>query len=219
MRKQYAALALVFLGMMTFNLTATHRASRVAADLASLEDERMHAEAVIHEFQTVTMQLNALKSKAELMEHTDSKIDVAAVLAEMSYLVDERVVLNRIDVVAKPYAQWRRMHGAQPEMLRPAQPPQRKDVGVAEDAVFEILLTGVASHASRVADLVCRLEESPYFRRVYPSFSRNAKVPFGGETASKVRAGGRGATAANTFEVTEFEISCYLANFEDVEQK
>lgn len=216
MRKQYAALVLVFLGMMTFNLTATHRAGRAAAELAALEDDRMHAEAVVHEFQVITGDLDALKTKATLMEKTDPRIDVAAVLAEMSYLIDESIVLRRVDMVAEPFSRLDRKEGNGHSAPRPANVASQKPM-LRQDAVFRIVLAGIAAHPSKVADLVCRLDESPYFRRVYPSFSRNARIALGGQGSSGSGSGGDNK-AVNAFEATEFEISCYLANFEEVER-
>jgi hypothetical protein len=68
---------------------------------------------------------------------------------------------------------------------------------------FKVVINGVAADASDVAELVCRLEDSPYFCLVYPSFSRNKKM-----TVTK-------RPAREDFQVTEFEIGCYLANYEE----
>ena len=214
MRKQYAALVVVFIAMMTFNVTATHRASRAAAELAELEEIRMRAEAVVHEFETVTGELNELKSKADLMERTDPRVDTAAVLAEISYLVDESIVLSRIDMVAQPFSRLTKKEKAGSSVAHPAKASQ---ASIAyEDVVFRVVLAGIAAHPSKVADLVCRLDESPYFQRVYPSFSRNANVQLGNGSSSRPVNGRE--TSGKGFDVTEFEISCYLANFEEADR-
>jgi hypothetical protein len=67
---------------------------------------------------------------------------------------------------------------------------------------FKVLLSGVAADASEVAKLICKLEESPYFRQIYPLFSRNAMIKTGNETVGE------------TLQVTKFEISCHLANYQ-----
>jgi len=51
--------------------------------------------------------------------------------------------------------------------------------------------------------LICKLDDSPYFCQVVPSFSRNKKM--------KVGTG----LAGENFQVSEFEISCYLANYRE----
>jgi len=63
------------------------------------------------------------------------------------------------------------------------------------------VISGVASDASYVADLVCKLEDSPYFCQVIPSFSRNREI--------KVETG----VAEENLRISEFEIRCYLANY------
>ena len=39
------------------------------------------------------------------MRQIDPRIDVAAILAEISHIVDESVVLSKIELVAEPFAQ------------------------------------------------------------------------------------------------------------------
>jgi hypothetical protein len=70
------------------------------------------------------------------------------------------------------------------------------------DVRFKVVLSGVAADASEVAELICRLEESRYFRQVYPSFSRGVKM----KTSSNV--------AGESLQMTKFEISCHLANYQ-----
>jgi len=219
MRKQYAGLVLVFLGMMTFNLTATQRASKAAAELSATEDARMRAEAVVHEFEAITNELSELKVRARLMEQTDSKINVAAILAETSHLIDESIVLRRLEFVAEPFSQWSGKEETKRAVVRPATGAEPKAAAFSGDVVFRIVLAGVAARPAQVADLVCRLDESAYFRRVYPSFSRNTTITLGGRAPSKSQANTNAGGAPDSFEVTEFEISCYLANFEDIESR
>jgi hypothetical protein len=61
------------------------------------------------------------------------------------------------------------------------------------DTVMTVKLSGVAADGAEVASLISRLEESDYFTRVVPVFSKN-------QTRS-------GTT------VTEFEIQCVIADF------
>jgi hypothetical protein len=75
-------------------------------------------------------------------------------------------------------------------------------------------LTGVAAHPADVPDLVCKLEASPYFQRVQPSFYGSTRVPGGTRPAPGPQEGG----AVKTQGVTEFEIVCYLANYRDLDE-
>ena len=92
------------------------------------------------------------------------------------------------------------------------------------DVRFKIVMRGIAADAGDVAALVCKLEDSPYFCQVVPSFSRNAEVKAANYTS------GQGSAKASeevpgarenirepdkSVQVSEFEISCYLANYRE----
>ena len=64
-------------------------------------------------------------------------------------------------------------------------------------------ISGVAAESGAVPKLILRLEESPYFCQVALSFSRNKK-----KAMSKSEAGGK------EYNLTEFEITCCLANYQ-----
>jgi len=217
MRKQYIALVVIFLAMMAFNLTTTHRASRAVADLAHCEGQRVHAEGVVYEFNCITKQLNELKAKAGLIARMDSKIDVAAVLAEMSHVIGEPIVLNKAELIAEPIRQGQQKEQARSPMIRIVGKTASPDTPASlHDARFRIVLAGIAAHPSHVADLVCRLDESPYFQQVSLSFSRGAKMQVGGGATAASQGGKATTKRAETLDVTEFEITCRLANYEEV---
>jgi len=216
MRRQYVALAVIFVAMMAFNLTATHRAGKAAAELTHFEEQRMRAEGTVHEFSVVTKELNQLKVKADLMERMDSKIDVAAVLAEMSCLITGPVALSRAEFIGEPL--FRSVPQESGSAVRTA-----GAMGTSEAQLpfgrtrFRIVLAGVAAHPSHVADLVCRLDESSYFQRVYPSFSRPTKIQIPGVAGGRPQTNTAPQRGPETLEVTEFEITCQLANYKEID--
>ena len=212
MRKQYIALVAVFLMMMTFNLTATHRATRVAAEVTRHAERQTSAEAVVHEFNRVTNELNQLRTKADLVDRIDTRFDVAAILAEISHIVDESIVLRRIELAVEPFAR--------PADKRPSKSPivraSQKDAGGRPemplgDVKLRIVLAGVAIHAAHVADLVCKLDDSAYFQQACPSSYDPVKIPV------RPAAGTAAAKTPETLDVTGFEITCYLANYTEAE--
>ena len=217
-RKQYIALVAVFLLMMAFNLTATHRAGRVAAEVSQYDDQQMQAEAVVHEFNRVTKELNEMKAKADLVRRIDNHIDVGAVLAEISHLVDESVVLNKVELVAEPLAPSQdtgRTKGAPVRAMSQAEDVQQ--TVALGNTKLRVTLAGVAIQPSYVADLVCRLDESAYFQQVRPSFYNKAKIRAGASRRTSHPAEKAGVDAAEMLDVTTFEITCYLANYREIE--
>ncbi len=216
-RRQYVALVAVFIAMMIFNLTEIQRAGKAAAQAADLESQRAGAEAVIHEFDLLTREFNDLKTRAKLVEQMDSRVDIAALVAEMSHSIGDSVVLRKLEILAEPFGRPEEKEQAKGSVLRlasrPAGAEKSPPLGRAK---FRIVLTGVAAHPADVPDLVCRLEASPYFQRVQPSFYGSARAPAGTRSAP-----GSQEPAAKTQGVsglTEFEIVCYLANYKDVDE-
>ena len=62
-----------------------------------------------------------------------------------------------------------------------------------KDTILKVVLTGIAKDSAEVAALISRLEQSEYFDRIVPVFSRD-KEHF-------------------DTEVSEFEIRCVVADF------
>ena len=221
MRRQYAALALIFVGMMTYNLTVTHKTAQATAELARFEEERVQAETMLNEFNLIAKALSDVQTKANLIQRIDSKIDVAALLAEMSHVIAETVILSRVECISEPLPG--QSQGSTPGGLgvrtadRAASAAKRVSLG---DTRFKIVLAGVAATPADVAALVCRLDDSIYFREVYPSYSRTTEVSVPARDAGtqKTAPGGNPtAQKTETIETSEFEITCYLANYEEIQ--
>ena len=217
-RRQYVALVAVFLVMMAFNVTATYRASTAAAHVASLDNQRVGAEAVVHEFDVLTKRINELKAKASLVEQMDSKVEIAAILAEMSHIIGDSIVLRKVEILAEPFGRGEEKEQTQGSVVRLAGKAAGSEKGVALGRTkFRIVLSGVAAHPADVPDLVCRLDRSSYFQRVHPSFYGNARAQLGARFTATPPDGGAAAKAQGALDVTEFEIVCYLANYKELQ--
>ncbi len=218
-RHQYLALVAVFLAMMIFNTAALHRVDKAAAQVAGLENQRLCAEAVVHEFDGLTKRLNELKGRANLVEQMDSRVDIAALLAEMSHIVGDSIVLRKVEIQAEPFARTEEREQTKGSVVRlggkTANSGKESLLGPVK---FRIVLTGVGAHPADVPDLVCKLDASQYFQRVHLSFYGSAKaqmgakptlMPSGGQAVPRVQGGS---------DVTEFEIVCYLANYQETQE-
>jgi hypothetical protein len=217
-RQQYMVLAAAFVAMVSYNLTSTHRIARASAELTRLETRQVEAQAAFQEFNTVTKDLNKVREKADLIERIDSKIQMAAVLAEMSHILGETVVLSRVEFAAEP-PEDPKSPGASDTGVRVADASNGASRGTLVGSVrFRIVLTGVAVSPADVAALVRRLDDSSYFHRVHASFWRSGKVqvsPKAVQAAPRPQKDAVAIGGTEVLEVTEFEIVCYLANYED----
>jgi Tfp pilus assembly protein PilN len=226
LRRQYIALGVVFVMMIAWNMIATHMISKAAVELTQTEAERAKAEDMSLEFAKIKEQITELEKKAEFIEQVDSNINVANILAEMSYLIDEKIVLSKVQFIAEKFID-KEKNKSKTSAVRVVGQNSRQNRGLpVGDVCFKIVVSGIASDASDVADLICSLEDSPYFMQVYPSYSRNIKVrttasPDGWTGAGPTPSGSGSDTdvsekttakAEINFQASEFEISCYLAN-------
>ena len=216
-RTQYIALGGVFVVMVVWNFIAMHSISKVRAQFAQMSTKQAQAESRSAELAELQSELRDLQKKAKSVEETDSKIDVACVLAEMSFLTDEKIVLSKVAFVAEKFED-KQQAGTGVRAVRTKLSEKRKlPLG---DVRFRVVIEGVAADASNLAALICRLEDSPYFCQVVPSFSRTNVINAAGNPSlrswskSPNTKGSVQETGGN-IQVSEFEISCYLANYRE----
>ncbi len=206
-RAQYVALGGIFVVIMVWNFIATHSISKATAELALGAERQAEAKNVSREFAGIKSQVTQLQKKAKSVEEIDSKIDVANVLAELSFLIDEKIVLGKVEFGAEKFANTQKGKANAGSTVRVARAKfGGKGAQLLGDVRFKIVISGIAADASNVAELICRLEDSPYFCQVIPSFSRSKKIKVGMNSARE------------DLQVTEFEISCYLANYRQEEK-
>jgi len=201
-RTQYIALCCIFAVMIAWNFVTVRSVSKAAAELTQEAAKQGGAENVSREFAKIRTEVTRLQKKSETIEKIDSKIDVASVLAEMSFLIDEKIMLSKVEFIAEKFAEEQKTKPNGSSAVRVAGGNfARREAPPLGDVRFKVVISGVASDASYVADLVCKLEDSPYFCQVIPSFSRNREI--------KVETG----VAEENLRISEFEIRCYLANY------
>jgi hypothetical protein len=203
-RAQVIGMCGVLLIMIVWNFVTINSISKARAEIQRRRVVQAEAEAVSMEFERIKSEVAGLKKKVKFMEEMDSKVDVASVLAEMSYLIDDNIVLSKVEFDAEKFVDKKRRKDSGPtNNAARAVGSNVTDKGEISlgDVRFKVVISGVATKAGDIAELICKLEESPYFCRVYPSFSRNRKMTVG---------------TGKNFQVSEFEISCYLANYREL---
>ena len=198
-RTQYIILGGVFALMMIWNFVTVSSVSSANAQVESLAGQLLDAKSVSDQYASLQQDIDKLKLKVDTVKLTDSNIDIAATLAEISYLTGDRIALNKIILKSEPLAADNSSKG---NAIRSAGNPFKKEEKLSKNR-FKIIISGVASDATNVAELIVRLEASPYFSQVIPSYSRNKEISDKASNTSK------------QYQISEFEISCYLANYEE----
>ena len=203
-RTQVVGLGGIFAVMMVWNFVATHSISKATTALAQAESKATVTQSALQEVARVKSEVAQLQKKAKSIEEIDSKIDVASVLAEISFLIDKKIVLSKVEFKAEKFGgQQKGKRNSSSSVKAAGRNFAGKEALPLGDVRFKVVISGVAADASDVAELLCRLEDSPYFRLVYPSFSRNREI----KTRTNL--------SRENFPVSEFEISCYLANYNE----
>jgi len=224
-RAQCIALSGVFVVMVVWSLAATHSLSRAEAELTDLASSRRQAETPSLEMAGLENELKQLHQKVKYVQEIDSRIDVASILAELSFVIDERIVLNRVEFVAEKFGQERKDEAGQTSgaVVRPVGTPQEDKKALPLGNVrCRVVIAGVAADAGDVGALMCKLEDSPYFWQVSLVYSRDTGITShnGGPAATAVEVKDKTAEAKDNVRqadaavrASEFEIHCYLANY------
>jgi len=208
-RTQLIGLAGILGLMVVWSFAATRSISKATAALAEADSKASAAESISREFSRIKSDVTELQKKTKSIEEINSKIDVAGVLAEISFLVGKKIVLSRVEFKSErfPDRQGRKLNGGSAVRAAGGNFAAKGALPLG-DVRFRVVISGVAANAGDVAEFICRLEDSPYFRQVYPSFSRNGKI-----NSVRNPAGRISDRTRENYQVSEFEISCYLANY------
>lgn len=224
-RTQCIALGGVFLVMVVWNIITTQSISKAKAQLVQMENKKTQAENVSIKLGEIKSELGCLQEKAEIIEDIDSKIDIASVLAEISFLIDGKIVLSKLELVAEKFKdkQQDEQSPRNGTVVRAARSTFNEEHELPlGDVRFKVVIGGVAADAGNVAALICKLEESPYFCQVVPSFSRTAVITTAANPDFNLKINSE-STNKNVskdenniqVQVSEFEISSYLANYRE----
>jgi hypothetical protein len=124
-----------------------------------------------------------------MLDSIKSNMVVSNVLAEISHLLNGRIVLKKLEIKAEPFSSQDNMKNE----IQIYSADSDKSKTFDNKVRYKIVFGGLAADAAQVAETINMLEMSDYFFQVIPGFSRNTLV------------GGR--------QVCEFELTCYLSNY------
>jgi len=223
-RTQYIALSGVIVVMVVWSLITARSISIAGAQFTQMQTRQTQAEGLSIKLGELKSELRALEEKAESIEKIDSKIDVASVLAEMSFLIDKKIVLSKVEFISEKIEnkQQDKLSPTGSNIVRAAQGAMDSKQVPLGDVRFRVVIGGVAADASDVGALIIKLEKSPYFCQVVPSFSRTTLITAAGNSSfhSKIKNENTEEAVQKNGEniqiqVSEFEISTYLANYRE----
>jgi hypothetical protein len=206
-RTQYIAFGSLFALMVIWNFGTLSTISKVRGDVSQMHSKVSEVTEASQEYSRLIKQVGSLQKKARVLDKIDSKIDLSSVFGELSFIVADNIVLSKLEIAAEEFAGSgsNSRSGVSGRLKSVGSASGREAKGLA-DVRFRVTLNGVASEPKNVAELICSIEDSPYFFQVIPSYSRNREIKGGSKTEQ------------DAFQVSEFEIVCYLANYTELKE-
>jgi hypothetical protein len=180
---QYSIIAVVFVSMVCWSFWTGSMISASSANNDVLQEQ------MSQDFNQLKSELKDLTEKSELIDKCKSKISLSAVLAEMSCVIDKNILLNKIQIIAQEYKDNFSSKNARTIISRAAKEQNLLD----KDLILKVIINGLARDSENVADLICGLEDSEYFSKVFPSYTKSVTI--------------------KEKTLTDFEIECYICNY------
>jgi hypothetical protein len=228
-RTQYIALGGILLVMAVWNLLGLHSISKAKAQIEQNAPGLMQAENVSAKLADLQNKISRISQKQAVIYNTDSRINIANILAEMSGLISDKIVLSKVEIIAEKFDEQQSGNSsAGGTAVRSAVSTSNKNQEtISGDVRFKIVITGVASNAIEVADLIRNLEDSQYFSGVVLSYSRNTAMQIQDNTSTALKSTSdlpdiskdkrqKEKNETADIQVSKFEISCHLANYRQV---
>ncbi len=191
-RRQYTMILCLFGVLGVWSFVSGLSVSRGRAEVNRREQTYHADESISARFEGFKKELTVLMDKKRILNQVDPRADFAAALAELSHIAGQRIILRSLDVQSEKFVPEKKEDKPSMMMLG-SDNSESKSILPGADLRYRFKLTGIAADAADVPALISALEKSSYFRQILPGFSKTIQI--------------------KEFSVTEFEVSCYLANY------
>jgi Tfp pilus assembly protein PilN len=192
-QRQVFIICLVAVAGVMWCLAAGRGLSQAQADLTAAYSDFESGIGKIQQREELAKQCSQLQKQAKILDLVVPRTSYSAILAELSCCIGPETVIQKLDIHSEPIT-------SQTETTAPKVKKLNSAVGAdktaGKPAVTQtcIVLTGYTLDAKQVAEMISAIEQSAYFSRVIPTYSKNQKV--------------------QERDVTEFEIRCVVADYE-----
>ena len=191
-QRQYVLMAFLFVALLVWSHATGSFVSRAKAGVDKTQDLLKIEEPLSQTYNKIKAGVVDLQNNAGVLERVRPRVDVSHVIAELSHLISDRIVLGRIDIRSEGL-QSVPTAGKRHVVTIAAQGGRTSSSLPQESIRSKVTIAGIAAEGSDVASLISKLEESSWFCRVIPGYSRSKTI--------------------KGIVITEFEIGCYVANY------
>lgn len=189
-RRQYIVVGGLFFAMLSWSFSGSYSVSLLNAQVEVMENAISGNIIVAEKYQEFQNRMSDMQRKSELLEKLDTGLQMSWVLGELSYLSTDKMLITKLEIKSE------KMHfsdvGIKPGSVRFSPGQKSADKSLPEaDVRFRVIISGQAINSTEVTAFISELEESIYFCQIVPGFMKNVKDS----------------------SETDFEISCYVANY------
>jgi hypothetical protein len=195
-QRQFFVICLAAGAVVLWCLAAGRGLTQAQADLSAAYSDFESGIGKIQQREELVNQYTQLQKQAAILDSVVPRTSYAAILAELSCCIGPEMVIKKLDIHSEAITPDAEKTAGKGKKLNSA---AGKTAAKADVKQTCIIMTGYAGDPKQVAVLISSLEQSAYFSRVIPTYSKNETVE------------GR--------DVTEFEIRCVLADYELVNGK
>lgn len=182
--------------MATWSFIVGQSVSGLSAETQAIETTLEKGRQTVQTALAMEQEVAALDRQARILEALTPRTTLSAILSELSQCVEEQIVFSRVTLTQEPVDDGTGKTATSPGGLVRLGAARTAAASSLPDAPqrTRVTLIGIAAGGAEVAQLINRLEISDYFDHVSPVFSRAKKV--------------------GPKEVTEFEITCTVADYQ-----
>lgn len=192
--RQYVLLATLLALMMVWSFVVGQYVEQVRADVEDVQSVYERGTLMVNKGILLESEITSLQHQVQILEVTMPRTKVSAVIAELSWLIRDDIVLRKLSLKNEEIEVSKQQTQVPSGIVQVRSSAKAKDVSeVFLPTRTRVVLTGIAGKGSDAAALISRLEESDYFEQVSPVYMRTKKM--------------------KDYDVTEFEICCFVADY------
>lgn len=192
--RQYTIIAVIFGVMMVWSFIVGRHVNHVSAEVEDIKAAVAKSRDKVYQTQLLQVDIAAMKQKADVLDSITSRTEITAILGELAYLVQEDIVLDRLSLMNEPIEEIKTESPVSGAVVQIGKAKERQNAVVPKTpSRVKVTLSGIAARPADAATLIASLEQADYFQQVALIFSRPQKFM--------------------DKDVTEFEISCYVADY------
>jgi len=196
-QRQCMMIGLAIAAVVCGFLAAGRSLTLARAELSVMRKEFESGISKIQQFRERQTELGDLQKDVKLFEAVSPRTPYTAALAELTHCIGPNIVLSKLTIQAVPVESAGRNKAAGPKQARVLLRSGSAGLTAPGLTQTELILRGIALNGSTVAELIAALEQSEYYCRVIPGYSKNSKI--------------------HDADVSEFEVRCVLADFEAIQ--